>query len=64
MPLVLDLHIVHERFGSISNPSINGHLQYPNDVDRSQNEVTDDKIRKDRVESDDYNNKKLLKNKT
>jgi hypothetical protein len=29
----------HERFGSISDPIINGHLHYPNDVDRSINEA-------------------------
>ncbi len=41
--LVLDLRITHERFGSSSDPSIciNGHLDSPNDVDRSP-----DKIRK------------------
>ena len=37
--LELDLHIAHERFGSSSDPSINGHLHYPNDVDRSLNET-------------------------
>jgi hypothetical protein len=46
VPLVLDLRITHERFGSSSDPSINGHLQYPNDVDRSLNEAAADKIRK------------------
>ncbi len=46
MPLVLDLHIDHERFGSSSDPSINGHLHYPNHVDRSLNESVTDKIRK------------------
>ena len=51
--LVLDLRITHERFGSSSDPSINGHLHYPNEVDRSLNEVTTDKIRKYRA---DYNN--------
>jgi len=45
-PSVLDLRIAHERFGSSSEPSIHGHLQYPNDIDRSLNEVTSDKIRK------------------
>ncbi len=44
VPLVLDLHIAHERFGSSSDPSINGHLHYPNDVDRSLNEFATDKI--------------------
>jgi hypothetical protein len=51
--LVLDLHISHERFGRSSDPSINGHLHYPNDVDRSLNETATDKIRKYRA---DYNN--------
>jgi hypothetical protein len=51
--LVLDLRIVHERFGSSSDPSINGHLHYPNDVDRSLNEGAADKIREYRA---DYNN--------
>jgi hypothetical protein len=51
--VVLDLRIAHERFGSNSDPSINGHLHYPNDVDRSLNEAASDKIRKYR---DDYNN--------
>ena len=46
--LVLDLRIAHDRFGSSSDPSINGHLHYPNDVDRSLNEVVD-KIRKYRA---------------
>ncbi len=53
MPLVLDLLIVHDRFGSSSDPSINGHLHYPNDMDRSLNETAADKIRKYRA---DYNN--------
>ena len=50
---VLDLLIVHEKFGSSSDPSINGHLHYPNGVDRSLNEFATDKIRKYRT---DYNN--------
>ena len=32
MPLVLDLRITHELFGSSSDPSLNGHLHYPNDI--------------------------------
>jgi hypothetical protein len=44
--LVLDLRITHERFGSSPDPSINGHLHYLNDVDRSLNESDCDKIRK------------------
>ena len=53
MPLVLDLRIAHERFGSSSDPSLNGNLHYPNDIDRSLNEAAADKIRKYRT---DYNN--------
>ncbi len=45
MHLVLDLHITHERFGSNSDPHRNGHLHYPNDIDRSLNETDSDKIR-------------------
>ena len=43
--LVLDLHIAHDRFGSCSDPNINGQLHYPNDLDGSLNETTTDKIR-------------------
>ncbi len=51
--LVVDLRITHERFGSSSDPSINGHLHYSNDVDRSLTETASDKIRKYRA---DYRN--------
>jgi hypothetical protein len=51
--LVLDLRIPHDRFGSSSDPSLNGHLHYPNDIDRSRNEAATDKKRKYRT---DYNN--------
>ncbi len=51
--LVLDLRITYDRFGSSSDPNINGHLHYPNDIDRSFNETVSDKIRKYR--SDDNN---------
>ncbi len=54
VPLVLDLRITHDRFGSSSDPSINGTLHYPNDIDRSLNESATDKIRKYRT---DYNNR-------
>ena len=54
VPLVLDLHITHERFGSRSDPNLNGHLHYPNDIDRSLNEAAADKIRK--YHADYYNN--------
>jgi hypothetical protein len=46
MWLVLDLRIVHDRFGSSSDLNLNGHLHYPNDMDRSLNETVTDKIRK------------------
>ena len=39
----------YDRFGSRSEPNLNGHLHYHNDVDRSLNEVVVDKIRKYRV---------------
>jgi hypothetical protein len=42
-----------DRYGSTSDPSLNGHLRYPNDIERSLNETVDDKIRKYRA---DYNN--------
>ncbi len=53
--LVLDLLIVHDRFGSSSDPNLNGKLHYPNpnDIDRSLTESVVDKIRKYRA---DYNN--------
>jgi hypothetical protein len=51
--LVLDLRITHDRFGSSSDPNLNGNLHYPNNIDRSLNESADDKIRKYRA---DYNN--------
>ena len=53
--LVLDLRIDHDRFGSSSDPSVNGHLRYPNDIDRSLNEPTIDKPRI-RKYLTDYNN--------
>ncbi len=51
--LVLDLRIAHDRFGSSSNPHLNGNLHWPNDMDKSLNEPAVDKIRKYRA---DYNN--------
>ena len=53
VPLVLYLRISHDRFGSLSDPSLNDNLHYPNDIDRSINEAVTDKIRKYRA---DYNN--------
>ncbi len=54
MPLVLDLRIAHDRMGSSADPSLNGHLKYPNNVDQSLNDAPVDKIRKYRA---DYNNR-------
>ncbi len=39
MSLVMDLRNVHECWGSNSDPNFNGHLHYPNDVDRPLNET-------------------------
>ena len=38
VPLVLDLLIAYDRFGSSFDPNISGHLHYPNDLDGSLNE--------------------------
>ncbi len=54
MPLVLDLRIAHDRVGSSADPTLNGHLKYPNNLDQSLNDAAADKIRKYRV---DYNNR-------
>jgi hypothetical protein len=53
--VVLPFRIDHcdDSFGSCSDPNLNGHLHYPNDIDRSLNEAAADKIRKYRA---DYNN--------
>jgi hypothetical protein len=51
--LVLDLHIAHDRVGSSTDPTLNGHLRYPNNLDQSLNDTDADKIRKYRA---DYNN--------
>ena len=47
--LVLDF-----RIGSTSDPSINGHLRYPNDLDRPLHEDAADKIR---LYHTDHNNR-------
>jgi hypothetical protein len=54
VPLVMDLRIAHDRFGSCSDPSLNGHLPYPNDLDGPLNEAAADKIRQCLA---DYNNR-------
>ncbi len=54
VPLVLDLRISHDRMGSSADPSLNGHLKYPNNLDQLLNDAAGDKIRKYRA---DYNNR-------
>jgi hypothetical protein len=54
VPLVMDLRIAHDRMGSSADPSLNGHLKYPNNLDQSLNDTVADKIRKYRA---DYNNR-------
>ncbi len=49
----MDLRIVHDRVGSSTDPTLNGHLRYPNNLDKSLNDSAADKIRKYRI---DYNN--------
>jgi hypothetical protein len=38
VPLVLDLRIPHDRMGSSPDPSLNGHLKYPNNLDQLHND--------------------------
>ncbi len=52
MSLVLDLRVAHDRVDSSADPVLNGHLRYPNNLDRSLNDVAPDKLRKYRT---DYN---------
>jgi hypothetical protein len=52
--LVLDLRIAHDRMGSSADPTLNGHLKYPNNLDQSLNDAAADKVRKYRA---DYNNR-------
>ncbi len=51
VPLVLDLRIAHDRMGSSADPSLNGHLKYPNNLDQSLNDAATDKIRKYRADT-------------
>jgi hypothetical protein len=55
VPLVLDLRIAHESWGSSSKPLLNGQLHYPrpDHIDRPLNTAAADKIRDYRA---DYNN--------
>jgi hypothetical protein len=52
--LVMDLHITHDRVWSSTDPTLNGHLRHPNNLDQSLNDTDADKIRKYRA---DYNNR-------
>ncbi len=52
--LVLDLRIAHDRIRTSADPSLSGHLKYPNNLDQLLNDAADDKIRKYRA---DYNNR-------
>jgi hypothetical protein len=52
--MVLDLRIAHDRVGSSTDPTLNGHLRYPNNLDQSLDDTSADKIRKYRP---DYNNR-------
>ncbi len=45
----LDLRIAHDRVGSGADPTLNGHLKYPNNLDQSLNDETTEKIREYRV---------------
>ncbi len=50
--LVLDLRVTHDRVTSSTDPVLNGHLRYPNNLDQSLNDAVADKIRQYRA---DYN---------
>jgi hypothetical protein len=52
--LVMDLRITHDRVGSSTDPTLNGHFKYPNNLDQSLNDTSAEKIRKYRA---DYNNR-------
>jgi hypothetical protein len=54
VPLVLDLRIAHDRVDNSVDPTLNGHLKYPYNLDQSLNDATTEKIRKYRA---DYNNR-------
>ena len=54
--LVMDLRIAHDRWGSCSNPMLNGKLHHPLpvDIDKPLHDTAAEKIRKYRA---DYNNR-------
>ena len=41
---------MHECWGSSSNPSLNDHLHYPTDIDRTLNESASDKVLQHRAD--------------
>ncbi len=43
MSLVLDLRIAHDRVGSCTDPTLNGHFRYPKNLDKSLNDTPADK---------------------
>ncbi len=51
--LVLDLRVAHDRVVSSTDPGLNGHVRYPNNLDQFLNDTTGDKIRRYRA---DYSN--------
>ncbi len=44
--LVWDLRIAHDRVGSSTDPTLNGQLRYPNNLDQSLNDTATDKVQK------------------
>jgi hypothetical protein len=50
--LVPDLRITHDRVGSSVDPTLNGHLRYPNNLDRSLDETV---VNKEPKYHTDYN---------
>jgi hypothetical protein len=42
--LVMDLRIAHDRVGSSTDPTLNGYLRYPNNLDQSLNDTTAFKV--------------------
>ncbi len=46
VPLVLDLRLAHDRVGSSPDPTLKGHLRYPNNLDQSLNDTSASELRK------------------
>jgi hypothetical protein len=60
VPLVLDLLIDHDRVRSSTDPTLDGHLRYPNNLDQSLNDAAADKIRKYRLNLSDFYSYRLI----